>query len=119
MSTGRAAPDLVMRMPRALFDVVDIVGDGVVVVDMADAGKPQFFMAGRALHGVAMDDPMQALVEIGAAFRAPDLDPVIFVFVFVRIGHVAVSAAITRPKRLMIGCRRGFPTAAKGVYDGP
>jgi hypothetical protein len=89
LSTGKAAGrrTLKVRVPGALFDVVDVVGDGVVIVDVADAAESQLFMAGRALHWIAMDDALQPLVEVGAAFRAADLDPVILDFVFVRIGH--------------------------------
>ena len=87
-----------MRVPGALFDVVNIVGNGVVVVDVADAGESQFLMAGRALHGIAVDDPRQPLVETGTAFGAPDLDPVILDFMLVRIGHGIVSGGILHPR---------------------
>ncbi len=89
MSTGKATQrrTLKVRVPGAFLDVVDVVGDRVVIVDVADAAEPQLFMAGRALHRIAVDHPLKALVEVGAAFRAADLDPVIRDFLLVRIGH--------------------------------
>ena len=52
-----------MRVAGVLFDVVDIVGDAVVLVNMADAVKMQLIVAARARDPVAMDDPVQPLVQ--------------------------------------------------------
>ncbi len=67
-----------VRATSVLFYVMDVVGNAVVVVDMADVVEMHLVMAARAAHAVAVDHPVQPLMERGAAFRAahPDFFPI-------------------------------------------
>jgi hypothetical protein len=76
-----------MRVAGVLFDVVDVVGDAVVLLDMADAVKMHLLAARTAGHPVAVDDPVQPFVKGRAAFRAADSDVGIFEFFLVGIEH--------------------------------
>ena len=62
-------------MGGALFDVVDVVLEGVVGVEVVEAVEPHLVVAERASHIMAMDDAADTLVKDHPASRAayPDL----------------------------------------------
>jgi hypothetical protein len=76
-----------MRVAGALFDVVDVIGDRIVVVDMADPAETQVLAAGRAGYVVAVDDAIEPLMERDAAIRAANPNLHILDFVLMRICH--------------------------------
>jgi hypothetical protein len=59
-----------MRMAGALFHVMDVARDVLVIVMMADPVEPHLIVAARTDDPVAVDDPADALVKRRAAFRA-------------------------------------------------
>src|SRR5882724_11547793 len=69
-----ALPPAEMRMAGALFHVMDVARDVLVIVMMADAVEPHLIMAARTDDTVAVDDPADALVKRCAAFRATYAD---------------------------------------------
>ena len=76
-----------MRVAGVLFDVVDIVGDAVVFVNMADAVEMHFLATGAAGDPVAVNDPIEPFVKGPTAFRTADTDLGIFEFFLVGIEH--------------------------------
>ncbi len=70
-----------------LFDVVDIGGDGIVFVDMADAVEAHLVMAARANDAVAVNHPVETLMKGGPAVCATNADFMVLDFMRVRIGH--------------------------------
>lgn len=63
-----------MRMAGALFHVMDVARDVLVIVMMADPVEPHLIVAARTDDTVAVDDPADALVKGRAAFRATYAD---------------------------------------------
>jgi hypothetical protein len=86
-----------MRAAGVLFNVVEIVGDAVVLVDMADAVEMHFLAAGAAGDAVTVDDPVQPFMKHIPAFRAAYANLGIFELFLVRIEH----GGILRPSRMV------------------
>jgi len=63
-----------MGMAGALFHVMDIARDVLVIVMMADPVEPHLIVAAGTDDAVAVDDPADALVKRHAAFRATHAD---------------------------------------------
>jgi hypothetical protein len=84
-----------MRMAGAFFDVVDVGGDTIVFVDVADAVKTHFGVTAWANHAVAVNHPVQPLMKCGSTLRAANADFVMFDLVGVRIDHGRRPFALT------------------------
>ena len=63
-----------MRVPRAFFDVADVMQDVFVLMLVADVAEAHFEAAGTAAHPVATRDAANALAEPPPAFGAADID---------------------------------------------
>ncbi len=69
------------------FDVMDIGGHRIVVVDVADAVETHLVMAARAHHAIAVNHPVQTLMKRDPAVGAANADFVMLDLMGVRIGH--------------------------------
>jgi len=76
-----------MRVAGSLFDVMNIGGDGVVFVDVADAVEAHLIVTARADHPIAVNHAVEPFMERDPAFRAADADFMMLDLVSVRIGH--------------------------------
>jgi hypothetical protein len=63
-----------MRTAGALFHVMDVAPDVLVIVMMSDPVEPHLIVAAWTGDTVAVDDPADALVKRRAAFRAAHAD---------------------------------------------
>ena len=61
-----------MRVAGVLFDVMEIVGDAVVLVNVANAVEMHFLAAGAAGDPVAVNDSAHPFMKHVPAFRAAD-----------------------------------------------
>jgi len=76
-----------MRMAGVLFDVMDIGGYRIVIVDVADAVEMHLVVAAWANHAITVDHPAQTLVKGDPAFGAANADFVMLNLMSVRVGH--------------------------------
>jgi hypothetical protein len=67
-----SASEREMRVAGVLFDVMEIVGDAVVLVNVANAVEMHFLAAGAAGHPVAVNDSAHPFMKHVPAFRAAD-----------------------------------------------
>jgi hypothetical protein len=63
-----------MRMAGALFHVMDVARDILVIVMMSDPVEPHLIVATRTGDTVAVGDPADAFMKRRAAFRATHAD---------------------------------------------
>ncbi|MFY9695566.1 MAG: hypothetical protein WA776_21760 [Xanthobacteraceae bacterium] len=77
------------------FDMMDIGGHRIVVVDVADAMEMHLVMAARTNHMIAMNHPAQPLVKRDPAVSAANVDFMMLDLMGVRIGHGRRPFAMT------------------------